>query len=76
YVLNGSILSILQTVIAFLVLLIFVVGHAAANAILFFLIPFFASAIFNTQFTLFNRRFDDRIPKIADKNYTEKRLEI
>lgn len=53
YVLNGSILSILQTVIAFLVLLIFVVGHAAANAILFFLIPFFASAIFNTQFTLF-----------------------
>ncbi|HCV6261748.1 TPA: DUF3169 family protein [Staphylococcus aureus] len=76
YVLNGSILIILQTVIAFLVLLIFVVGHAAANAILFFLIPFFASAIFNTQFTLFNRRFDDRIPKIADKNYTEKRLEI
>ncbi|MEN2056865.1 DUF3169 family protein [Staphylococcus aureus] len=40
------------------------------------LIPFFASAIFNTQFTLFNRRFDDRMPKIADKNYTEKRLEI
>lgn len=36
----------------------------------------FASGIFNTQFTLFNRRFDDRMPKIADKNYTEKRLEI
>ena len=46
------------------------------NGSLFFLIPFFASAIFNTQFTLFNRKFDDRMPKIADKNYTEKRLEI
>lgn len=76
HVLNGSILSILQTVIALLVLLIFVVGQAEANGILFFLIPFFASGIFNTQFTLFNRRFDDRMPKIADKNYTEKRLEI
>lgn len=57
-------------------LLIFVVGQAEANGILFFLIPFFVSGIFNTQFTLFNRRFDDRMPKIADKNYTEKRLEI
>ncbi|HCY8974251.1 TPA: DUF3169 family protein [Staphylococcus aureus] len=76
HVLNGSILSILQTVIALLVLLIFVVGQAEVNGILLFLIPFFASAIFNTQFTLFNRRFDDRMPKIADKNYTEKRLEI
>lgn len=76
HVLNGSILSILQTVIALLVLLIFVVGQDEVNGILLFLIPFFASAIFNTQFTLFNRRFDDRMPKIADKNYTEKRLEI
>lgn len=76
YVLNGSILSILQTVIAFLVLLIFVVGHAKADGMLFFLIPFFVSAIFNTQFTLFDRRVDDRMPKIADKNYIEKRLEI
>ncbi|HDC9853941.1 TPA: DUF3169 family protein [Staphylococcus aureus] len=76
YVLNGSILSVIQTIIAFVVLLIFVVGQAEANAMLFFLIPFFASAIFNTQFTLFNRKFDDRMPKIADKNYTEKRLEI
>ena len=40
HVLNGSILSILQTVIALLVLLIFVVGQAEANGILFFLIPF------------------------------------
>ncbi|HHJ5269931.1 TPA: DUF3169 family protein, partial [Staphylococcus aureus] len=70
YVLNGSILSVIQTIIAFVVLLIFVVGQAEANAMLFFLIPFFASAIFNTQFTLFNRKFDDRMPKIADKNYT------
>ncbi len=54
----------------------FVEGQAEANAMLFFFIPFFASAIFNTQFTLFNRKFDDRMPKIADKNYTEKRLEI
>lgn len=76
YVLNGSILSILQTVIAFLMLLIFVVGQAEANGILFFLIPFFASTIFNTQFTLFNRKFDERMPKLADKNYTEKRLEM
>ncbi|MCF8765002.1 DUF3169 family protein [Staphylococcus aureus] len=65
YVLNGSILSVIQTIIAFVVLLIFVVGQAEANAMLFFLIPFFASAIFNTQFTLFNRKFDDRMPKIA-----------
>ncbi|MDN8994315.1 DUF3169 family protein, partial [Staphylococcus aureus] len=57
-------------------LLIFVVGQAEANAMLFFLIPFFASAIFYTQFTLFNRKFDDRMPNIADKNYTVKRLEI
>ncbi len=76
YVLNGSILSVIQTIIAFVVLLIFVVGQAEANAMLFFLIPFFASAIFNTQFTLFNRKIDDRMPKIADKNYTQKRLEI
>ncbi|MDN8776951.1 DUF3169 family protein, partial [Staphylococcus aureus] len=54
YVLNGSILSIIQTIIALLVLLIFVVGQAEANGILFFLIPFFVSGIFNTQFTLFN----------------------
>ena len=40
YVLNGSILSIIQTIIAFVVLLIFVVGQAEANGILFFLIPF------------------------------------
>lgn len=45
YVLNGSILSVIQTIIAFVVLLIFVVGQAEANAMLFFLIPFFASAI-------------------------------
>ncbi len=40
YVLNGSILSVIQTIIAFVVLLIFVVGQAEANAMLFFLIPF------------------------------------
>ncbi|MGT0197552.1 hypothetical protein ACVNPZ_01075 [Staphylococcus aureus] len=67
---------VVQTVIAFLIA--YFCGQAPlcskCNTIL--LIPFFASAIFNTQFTLFNRRFDDRMPKIADKNYTEKRLEI
>ncbi len=36
YVLNGSILSVIQTIIAFVVLLIFVVGQAEANAMLFF----------------------------------------
>lgn len=40
YVLNGSILSVIQTIIAFVELLIFVVGQAEANAMLFFLIPF------------------------------------
>ncbi len=36
YVLNGSILSVIQTIIAFVVLLIFVVGQLEANAMLFF----------------------------------------
>lgn len=63
-------------VIAFLNLFIIVLGHGSIEVYFIALIPFFVVVIWGTINGVYARKLDSRMPKIGDKNYTEKRLSV
>lgn len=62
--------------IAFLNLFIIVLGHGSIEVYFIALIPFFVVVIWGTINGVYARKLDSRMPKVGDKNYTEKRLSV
>ena len=62
--------------VSFIAALLFVIGKNANFSMLFAIIPFMLTGLSSLMLGFFNRRFDSRYPKMGEKNYTEKTLDL
>lgn len=73
---RAQILIIISNVVAFLNLFIIVLGHGSLNVYFIALIPFCVTAIMYIINGIYIHKIDSRMPKLGEKNYTEKRLSL
>ncbi|MBY7664728.1 DUF3169 family protein [Staphylococcus agnetis] len=71
---NVSLVIYLAYLIAFLVLLIYVVANVSDDFILYPIIAFLTVSIGTIPYSFFIRKYDPRLPKLGEKHYTEKML--
>lgn len=65
----------MQLIVAFIAILILVIGNASENHIAL-IIPFIITIISSIMIGIFYRKFDARYPKLGEKHYTEKAFNI
>ncbi|MCE5090429.1 DUF3169 family protein [Staphylococcus devriesei] len=73
---QAKIIIYLQMTISFLCVLLIVLGKGSDYDILYVVIPLLLTSIPSIMDGFFNRRFDTRFPKIGEKDYTEKTLNL
>lgn len=66
----------MQLIVAFIAILIPVIGNASENHIALIMIPFIITIISSIMIGIFYRKFDARYPKLGEKRYTEKAFNI
>ncbi|MCD9058398.1 DUF3169 family protein [Staphylococcus epidermidis] len=66
----------MQLIVAFIAILIPVIGNASENHIALIMIPFIITIISSIMIGIFYRKFDARHPKLGEKHYTEKAFNI
>lgn len=66
----------IQILISLLTILIVVLGNASAKNIMFVIIPYVITIIPALMIGFFIRKFDPRYPKLGEKNYIEKTLNL
>lgn len=71
---NAQILFLVSYAIAFLNLFIIVLGHGSQESFIIAFIPFIVAVIWGPINATYAHKLDPRIPKLGEKNYTEKRL--
>ncbi|MGZ2417549.1 uncharacterized protein DUF3169 [Staphylococcus caledonicus] len=73
---QAKIIIYLQMTISFLCMLLIVLGNGSDSDMLYAMIPILLTCVPSVMDGFFNRRFDTRFPKIGEKNYTEKTLNL
>ncbi|WP_145115428.1 DUF3169 family protein [Staphylococcus argensis] len=73
---RAQILILISNIVAFLNLFIIVLGHGSLNVYFIALIPVCVTAIISIINGIYIHKLDSRMPKLGDKNYTEKRLSV
>ena len=66
----------MQLIVAFIAILILVIGNASENHIALIIIPFIITIVSSIMIGIFYRKFDARHPKLGEKHYTEKAFNI
>lgn len=75
-VLSGNIILSLATLISFLNMLVIVFVNHSDRTLFLYIIPFLVTIIPSIMHGFFNRKFDQRVPKMGEKQYTEKLFHI
>lgn len=73
---QNSFIYYLELTISFIALFIIVLGNGNSSASSWALLPFMTTIISSVITGLFYRKFDSRYPKLGEKNYAEKLINI